>query len=43
MKFLGESAHRFFQAGMQNIVGIDSKGHQRVMLFFRHRESADVR
>jgi hypothetical protein len=28
---------------MQNVVGIDSNGHQRVMLSFRHREDQPMR
>ena len=43
MKFLGEFPHDFLQAGMQNVVGIDSNGHQRVVLFFRHREDQPMR
>jgi hypothetical protein len=43
MKFLGEFPHDFLQAGMQNLVGIDPNGHQRVVLFFRHREDQPMR
>jgi hypothetical protein len=43
MKFLGEFAHRFFEAGMQNVIGIDSGGDQRVVLFSRHRENQPMR
>ena len=43
MKFLGEFPHDFLQAGMQNLVGIDPNGHQRVVLFFRQREDQPMR
>ena len=43
MKSPGEFPHDFLQAGMQNVVGIDSNGHQRVVLFFRHGEDQPMR
>ena len=43
MKFLGEFPHDSLQARMQNVVGIDSDGHQRVVLFLRHRKGQPVR
>lgn len=43
VKFLDEPPHNLLQAGLQNVIGVNPHGHQRIMLFFRHGEDQPMR